>query len=70
MKLELVNAGGSEIAYHIAVKIDDKEVGILYLKSEELDTLIKAVKFGAVGSDEIEFVNSAYVDEEDVEDLD
>lgn len=70
MKLELVNAGGSEVAYHIAVKINDKEVGILYLKDEELDQLVKTIKFGSVGNEAVEFINSAYVDEEDIEDVD
>lgn len=65
MKIELTNSSNSNSALHISIKIDDKDVGILYLNEDELNKFIKVLKFGALNSDDVELENNCYIDEDD-----
>ena len=65
MKIELTNSSNSNTALHISVKINDKDVGILYLNEKELNEFIKVLKFGVLNSDNVEFENNCYIDKED-----
>lgn len=66
IKLEKIESLGS--CTHIKFIINDKDVGALYLKEEELQTLIKCLKNGIYSSD-VEFTTNIF-DEDDDFDLD
>jgi hypothetical protein len=66
--LEKVNSSGSSV--HVKLLIDNKDVGILYLKEEEADILLKCLKHGSIHSD-ITLECKIYSDDEDLDsDLD
>lgn len=66
--LEKVNSSGSNV--HVKLLINNKDVGILYLKEEEADILIKCLKHGSIHSD-ISLESKIYSDDEDLDsDLD
>lgn len=68
MKIELNNTSNSNSAYHIAVSLDDKEIGILYLTEDELETFLKVLKFGHLNMDNVEVENNCYNDDDYNED--
>lgn len=65
MKIELTNNNISKSALHISVKINDKDVGILYLTDDELNDFIRALKFGTINTEGVEFENNCFTDDED-----
>lgn len=65
MKIELTNSSNSNTALHISVKIDDKDVGILYLNENELNEFIKVLKFGTLNSEGVELENNCYINDDD-----
>jgi len=71
MKIELVNLQETDTAVHVKVLADSKEVGVLYLSKQELDSLLDLIRKGITKSS-TEFVNSLNIDDcqDDLEDLD
>jgi hypothetical protein len=68
-KLELrkVEATGTG-TLHIKIFLDDKDVGFIYLNNDEIDTVVKCLKRGALAS-EVELITDVYNDDdEDIED--
>jgi len=49
LRLEKIYSSGDSV--HVKVLINDKDVGVLYLKDEEIDLLLKSLKHGARSSD-------------------
>jgi hypothetical protein len=59
-----VTASGS---VHAQIKINDNDVGLLYLSPEEIDVLIAALRNGLINSDtalETDLFDEEYSDEE------
>jgi len=71
MKIELVNLQETGTAVDVKVLADSKEVGVLYLSNEELDSFLDLIRKGITKSS-TEFVNSLNIDDcqDDLEDLD
>lgn len=59
------SSSGSSV--HVKLLINDKEVGVLYLKEDEVDILTTALKKGIYSSD-IKFETNLYDDSEDFDD--
>lgn len=70
ISLQKIHSSGPDSA-HVKLLINDKDVGILYLKEEELDTLVKCLKKGIYDSDtnfETDiYDDNNYEDEDDFE---
>ena len=60
--LEKVNSSGNSV--HVKLLINDKDVGILYLKEEEVDILLKCLKHGSLSTD-VNLESKIYTEEED-----
>ena len=65
--LEKINSSGSIV--HVRLLINNKDIGVLYLKEEEADILIKCLKHGSLNSD-INLESKIYTDDNEDEDLD
>ena len=50
-KITLEKIHSTESCYHIKLLINDKDVGILYLKESEMDMLYDSLKKGAINAD-------------------
>lgn len=53
-------------SFHVKMLVNEKDVGILYLKEEELEVLIDCIKKGIYDSD-TEFETDIFDDEDDVD---
>lgn len=64
IKLEKVHASGSCV--HVKLFFNNNDVGILYLKEDEVETLIECLKKG-IYSSEVELETNIFDDENDFE---
>jgi len=62
---KIMSSSGGNL--HVRLLINDKDVGVLYLKEEEADVLIAAIKKGIYSSDTT-FSSNLYDDENDFDD--
>jgi len=63
ISLERVDSSSRDIT-HVKFLINDKEVGILYLKDEEVDLLLSTLKKGIYSSG-VKLESNLFADEED-----
>lgn len=64
IRLEKVHSGGGCV--HVKLFINNGDVGILYLKEEEVEVLINCLKKG-IYSSEVELETNIFDDEEDLD---
>jgi hypothetical protein len=67
-KITLEKIHSTESCYHIKLLINDKDVGILYLKESEMDMLYDSLKKGAINADVTLESNIYDCDEDEFED--
>jgi len=65
ISLQKIHSSGPD-SVHVKLFINDKDVGILYLKEEELDVLLKCLKKGIYDSD-TNFETDIFDDDSDVD---
>jgi len=63
ISLERVNSSSGDVT-HVKFSINDKEVGIFYLKGEEVDLLLSTLKNGIYSSG-VKLESNLFDDEED-----
>lgn len=68
ISLQKVHSSGPN-SVHVKLLINDKDVGILYLKEEELDTLLSCLKKGIYDSD-TNLDTDIFDDDSDIDDDD
>jgi hypothetical protein len=66
ISLEKIDSSSSN-CLHVKMLINDNDVGVLYLKEEEVDILIKTLKRG-IYSSEVKLESNIFDDEDDFDD--
>jgi hypothetical protein len=66
ISLEKIDSS-SRNCLHVKMLINDNDVGVLYLKGEEVDILIKTLKRG-IYSSEVKLESNIFDDEDDFDD--
>jgi hypothetical protein len=61
-KISLEKVNSSNSITHVKFSIDDKDVGMLYLKDDELDVVLACLRKGSFNS-ETEVISDVYADD-------